>query len=405
MRGPEAILPRHVRACRHSSDHRERWFVWTWKRSARETKTRVQYSCNSWRCQGECRRHEAAVTFSRIREAVSAKDPETGELLWDPSGWCFVVATIDRDGYFSGRPWLDVNAAYRQLGAMSRKLLERIGREWGPETREEVRTIRKGKRAGQTVVRYVPTLGNRWFSVVEAHRSGWPHLNLVFWCPELAALLRREHADRLEDPEIADAVQLARDAWKSREAVPHAVRELARKATVAGGRVSDLLEASGWGRQSTAEAARDLDAVIGYGVKLCGLHDASIGELAKVTQCPMNAPERFRRLRAGKGFLPPRRKDESVTGCLMRRRRSAEGDWELQAINAPKDPAQHEAIAEARAAELALMAEEEQLLSRNRGKLPAMPPLRRARFGVLEGHRETSERRRAMQQRELAACG
>ena len=408
MRGPEAVFPRHVRACQHSKDFRERWAIWTWKRDGGGAHTRVPYSCNSWRCE-VCRRHEAAVTFARFKQAVQRVEAEQAcqatPGVAKESGWVFLVATLDREGYFSGKPWFDVNAAYAALGKMSRKLLERVGREWGPETREEIRTIRKGKRAGQTVVRYVPTLGNRWVSVVEAHRSGWPHVNLVFWCPELAALLRREHADRLEDPEIANAVALARDAWKSKETVPSAVRELARKATVAGGRIGQILEASGWGRQSTAEAARDIEAVIGYGVKLAGLHDASAGELAKVTQCPMNAPERFRRLRSGKGFLPPRQKDESVTGCMMRRRRSAEGDWELQAINAPKDESQAPQILRARAAELALIEEEERLLSRNKGRLPAMPPLRRARLGVLEGHRETSERRRALQQRELAAAG
>lgn len=325
-------------------------------------------------------------------------DPATGELEAEPRGWCFLVLTLDRDGYFSGKPWLDVNAAYAALGKMSRKALERIGREWGPETKLE--------RCGRSKqLRTVRKLGNRWFSVVEAHRSGWPHLNLVVWCPELAELLRREQAARLENEEIANALALARDAWKSREAVPSAVRELARQATLAGGRVLDVLEASGWGRQSTAEAARDIESVIGYGVKLAGLHDASVGELAKVTQCPMNAPERFRRLRSGKGFLPPRRKDETVTGCMMRRRRSAEGDWELQAINAPKDERQHPQIERARAAELQLIDEEERLLSRGKGRLPAMPPLRRAVLGKLEGHRETSERRQAMQAREMAAAG
>lgn len=396
MKGPQAVLPRHVRACQHSTDCRERWAIWTWKRDGGPTQTRVPYSCNSWRCE-TCRRHEAAVTFARIKQAVERRGAD-GELEADPTGWCFLVLTLDRDGYFSGRPWHDINAAYAALGKMSRKVLQRIGREWGPETRLE--------RSGRSKqLRTVRALGNRWFSVVEAHRSGWPHLNLVVWCPELAALLRREQADRLEDPELANAVALARDAWKRREAIPSAVRELARQATVADGRVLQVLEAAGWGRQSTAEAARDIEAVVGYGVKLAGLHDASVGELAKVTQCPMNAPERFRRLRSGKGFLPPRQKDETVTGCMMRRRRSREGDWELQAINAPKDERQHPQIERARAAELQLIDEEERLLSRGKGKLPAMPPLRRASGGVLEGHRETSQRRQAMQARELAACG
>jgi len=240
---------------------------------------------------------------------------------------------------------------------------------------------------------------------VEAHRSGWPHVNLLVWCPELAAQLRDEREDRLNDPEIADAVVLAFDAFKNREPIPAEVRERARRATVVGGALRELAEECGWGRQSTAEAARSSEAIAGYVVKLAGQHDASTGELAKITQAPMNAPERFRRLRSGKGFLPPRRSDPSVTGCLVRRRRAVAGDWEICAINAPKDPLQIEPIERAARAELQLIEEEENLLSRNRGRLPPLPPIRLAVAGKLESHQATSERRAALQQRELSACG
>ncbi|HEY6723631.1 MAG TPA: hypothetical protein VI197_06340 [Polyangiaceae bacterium] len=323
----------------------------------------------------------------------------------DPSGWCFLVLTLDRDGYRSGKPWSDVNAAYRALARMTRITLKRIGRQWGPDTRVETSTrkLKNGRTSVRT--RHVRYLGNRWYSVVEAHRSGWPHMNLVVWCPELAEMLRREHAARMEDPEVADAVALARDAWKTREPIPEGARERARRATVIGGPLAELLTDAGWGYQSTAETPRDLEAVLAYGVKLVGMHDAAIGEVAKVTQCPMNAPERFRRLRAGKGFLPPRQKNEAVTGCLVRRRRSREGDWEIQAINAPKDDAQVEPIMRARAAELQLIEEEEGILSRSRGRMPAMPPMRLAVAGKLESHKHTSERRAAIGRRMMAAAG
>ncbi len=385
---PPSVIPRHVAACQHSPGHQERWFVWTWSRTATSVQTRVPYSCNSWRC-AVCRRHEAAVTFARIKEAT---DP------LPPDGWCFLVLTLDRDGYYGGTPWADVTAAYRALGKMTRATLGKIGRQWGPETvlersgsSSELRTVRK--------------LGNRWVAVVEAHRSGWPHVNLLVWCPELAELLRNEHAERLEDPEIANAVALARDAWTRKEHVPQAVREMARQATTVAGAVRALLEECGWGRQSTAEAARSSEAIAGYVVKLAGQHDASAGELAKITQAPMAAPERFRRLRSGKGFLPPRHSDPNVTGCLMRRRRSAAGDWELCAINRPKDAAQEEPIERAARAEHALIDEEERILSRQRGKLPPMPPLRIAVAGKLQGHQDTSERRSALQSRQLSVCG
>lgn len=401
MTAPESfrpVLPRHVAACQHSPFKHERWFIWTWSRNgSSQVQTRIPYSCDSWRCE-VCRRHEAAVTFARIREAAEPLDP---------NGWCFLVATVDRNGYYSGAPWGDVNEAYRSLGKMTRALLARIGRNWGPET-----ALERSGRSGD--LRTVRKLGNRWVAVVEAHRSGWPHVNLLVWCPELAARLRADYSERLEDDDVANAVALARDAWRNKEPVPKAIRDVARRATVVGDELRDLFADSGWGIESTAEAARSSDAVAGYLMKLIGLHDASVGELAKITQAPLNAPERFRRLRSGKGFLPPRHFNPEVTGCLVRRVRSVtwvagrgtvkEGPWDIEPINPPKDLAQLEPIARARAAEFDLIAEENRILA-SRGRLPAMPPVRLAIAGKLEGHRETSERNAALDQRAAAVAG
>ncbi len=116
MRGHAAVLPRHVKACQHSPIKLERWAVWTWKKDGGPNQTRVPYSCSSWRCD-VCRRHEAAVTFARFKQAVQSVEEGS------PSGWCFLVLTLDRDGYFSGKPWTDVNDAYRSVGKMSRKAL------------------------------------------------------------------------------------------------------------------------------------------------------------------------------------------------------------------------------------------------------------------------------------------
>lgn len=385
---PDRVLPRHVAACQYSTVHHERWFVWTWSRANSTVQTRIPYSCNSWRCE-VCRRHEAAVTFARIREASEPLEA---------SGWCFLVMTLDRDGYYGGEPWPDVTAAYGALGKMTRAFLGRIGRNWGPDS-----VLESGGRSGE--LRTVRKLGNRWVGVVEAHRSGWPHMNLLVWCPELAAALRAEHAERLEDPRIADAVALARDAWRNKEPVPRATRDVARLATVLGPELAELARASGWGLQSTAEAANSSAAVAGYLMKLAGLHDASVGELAKITQAPLNAPERFRRLRSGKGFLPPRHTNPEVTGCLVRRRRSDQGDWEIQPINPPKDQTQAAAVGRARSAEYSLIEEEERILSRNRGRLPPLPPVRLAVAGKVEGHKETSERNAALRERGFAAAG
>jgi hypothetical protein len=380
---PAVVTPRHVGACQHSPLKGERWFVHTWKRDGGgDHQTRIPYSCNSWRCR-VCQRHEAAVTFARIREASEGLDPR---------GWCFLVATIDRDGYYSGEPWADTDAAYKALGKMSAALLGRIGRRWGHETR----LVGKKRR------RVVRRLGNRWVSVVEAHRSGWPHVNIAVWCPELAAELRADRLARLEDPELADAVELARDAWSRKEPIAPAIREKARRATLVGGELRDMFADSGWGVQSSAEAANDAAAVASYIVGLMKLHETSAGELSKITQAPTNAPGRFRRLRSGKGFLPPRRSNPAVTGCLVRRRRSHQGDWQILPVNPPKDPAESAAVDRAIRVELQIIDEEERILSRNRGQIPPMPPMRHAVRGELEPHVETSERRAALLSRGLS---
>ena len=79
----------------------------------------------------------------------------------------------------------------------------------------------------------------------------------------------------------------------------------------------------GWGLESTAERARSAASVASYVVKLAGEGGKVAGELAKLSQAPTMAPERFRRLRSGSGFLPARKgTQEGVTGTLIRRERS-----------------------------------------------------------------------------------
>jgi len=360
----DLILPKHVQACQHSANGQEKWFVWTWKRESPADQTRVPYSCSSWRCP-ICRRYEASVTFARIREATTPLEP---------TGFVYFVLTLDRNGYYSGKKWADVGEAYAAISTMTRKFLKRLRRRYSE-------------------------IGNRWVAVVEAHKSGWPHVNLMIYCPKLAQELRNNREDALKDPFVMDAVQACKDAWKDGAFVPKEIRERARQSLLMQGDLLSHATECGWGRQSSAEAARDCDSVAGYLVKLAGNHDKSISEVAKLTQLPTNAPQRFRRLRSGKGFLPPRKSNPEITGCMIRRRRSDQGDWEIMKVNAPVDERQIKPIERAIEAEFALIEEEEDLLSRCKNKLPAMPHLRFARLGVLEGHKETSEHLWAMKVR------
>ena len=94
----------------------------------------------------------------------------------------------------------------------------------------------------------------------------------------------------------------------------------------------------GWGTRSTAEAVRDREAMAGYLTKFAAYAHEHIGELAKITQAPTNAPQKFRRLRSGKGFLPKPRKNLEWTGALVRRYYDPEWGYVAQAFRGKKNP-------------------------------------------------------------------
>jgi hypothetical protein len=235
------------------------------------------------------------VTFARIQEAMTREG-------YKPDGWVFVVLTLDRDGFYSGKPWPNVQEAFKALSAMSRNFMARVRRL----------CERNGWRSP----------GSDWVATVETHRSGWPHVNFVMYAPELARELEDERQRNL-------------------------ARGCSRRASILlDGELRASALSTGWGPQSTAEQARSKDALAGYIVKLAGQLEATTGELAKLTQVPTNAEGKFRRLRSGKGFLPPRRKSENVTGTMLRRvldpQRSAFGAITLHEV---KDPERAKVIA------------------------------------------------------------
>lgn len=213
---------------------------------------------------------------------------------FDPRGSCLIVLTLDRFGTYSGeQPWRTAHDAYRALSRMTGEFLKRL-RKW-------------------MRIRGWTPLGNQWVATVEAHRSGWPHMNIVLWAPELADWISAEKNERL-----ADGMSERDSSLVSRD-------------------LADIVTSSGFGLVSTAERARSPDEALGYIVKVAGKFDESLGELAKMTQLPVNAPFRFRRIRSGKGFLPRRRKAEGVTGTLLRRF-VFEGFVAVEPLHRVKDP-------------------------------------------------------------------
>lgn len=260
------VLPKHVRNCNGGAGARG-WWIYTWNKLDPSKKQRAPYNCQSWRCP-HCARYEASVTFARIKEAFAPLSDD---------GAVFIVLTLDREGYYSrnGGRWRNTTEAFKELGKLSEKFLKRLRR--------------MHKRMG-----WAP-FGSKWVATVEAHRTGWPHLNIVLHSPELAEYLERDRAARERRGLSARDQVLVQDELR---------------ACVVG---------AGWGPRSTAERGRSKEALAGYITKLSGLAGSTAGEVAKITQAPTQAPERFRRLRSGKNFLPPRRVDPEVTGTLVRR--------------------------------------------------------------------------------------
>jgi hypothetical protein len=266
-RANDPNLPKHVHHC-HARGARD-WWIWTWKKGMASVKTRCPYKCNSWRCE-HCRTHEAHVAWTRMRDAF---------MTLDASGMVFLVLTLDRYGTYSGeQKWKNAQAAYRDLSNLSTLMMRGL-RKWM-------------KRQGWTV------LQNQWVSTIEMHKSGWPHANYVIYSPELAAWLEEE-----KQAKMRGGISESDTRYIS-------------------GELADIITDAGWGLMSTAERARSRDESLGYICKLAGKAEESLGEIAKMTQLPLAAPFRFRRIRSGVGFLPPRKKNELVTGTLVRRQYS-----------------------------------------------------------------------------------
>lgn len=285
--------------------------IYTWTIGAADKLMRRPYRCCSWRHEGACARREAAITFARIKEAM-------GRGGFSPDGWVFMVLTLDRDGYESGQAWPDVQTAFRSLSVMSRNFMARVRRL----------CERNGWRSP----------GSDWVATVEAHRSGWPHVNFVMYAPELAAELEleRRHVRKRE----AHRIRELRRRGARRFQIRKEMRAAERNSVLLYGELLAAAQSTGWGFQSTAEQARSPDALAGYVVKLAGEQGATAGEIAKLTQLPTNAEGKFRRLRSGKGFLPPRHRDETITGTMVRREldvaRSAYGAVPLHEVKDPE---------------------------------------------------------------------
>jgi hypothetical protein len=240
-----------VHAC-----ERESWSLLSWPKGAVDLETgelKVNaearpgvrpFLCGSWRCR-RCARIRGASDFVRAREAILKR-----------SWWVYVVLTFDPAGYRD--PWSAYNAA---------------GTCWDRHLRQSLR-----RRGGKL----------EYFQTVEAHRSGWPHVNLMLsgadlraWVEELGVVQRE-----ITTPQGRTRIALLPRRWRKR------LRSAAMRA--------------GFGKVCWAEVVSPerSESMAGYLLKLARELTGGVGG-KKGEQSPIGAPKGFRRIRASRGLLPP----------------------------------------------------------------------------------------------------
>lgn len=235
INGLKNHYPSHVSNCAHGKQ-RQRWFVHSWEGGA-DTIRQRPYVCNSWRCP-HCQPNEARILHGRAMEAFSRQE---GQKI------SFLVLTIPYSYSSTAEEALEM---YSSLSGMFERFRKRVNRELE-------------KRGMQPI-------GNRWISVVEAHQSGWPHMNVLIQGNDFASLLEEEERTQ-EKSKRGDFYLL------------HGL--IARHARDCGfGRVSGNVQG-------------DVRNALSYVIK-------TAKEWNKALQLPLMAEKRFRRVRSGKGFLP-----------------------------------------------------------------------------------------------------
>lgn len=321
----EGAQPLHpARATRFGWPVRE--FIWPGKADGTPTlgeRKAVAWKCGSRRHVGsECAELAGRILFTRIRDCLHRLPQD--ELL-------MMVLTLPR------REWTSSDDAYRALYSMWRLLMKMLTRRWGDwvpvidkKTGEQKWSKRRrvlgevllfgpdgepllqtrGRYAGQPRTEIVKDFVPLWkrarpktLTVVEKHRSGFPHLNVIMQCKQLALDLGPHAVKQVETP----------NGRVERRRVP---------TTVKGARtlreLKQLARRCKFGWALSASPVESVDAVAGYMVKTAkpsGLTDQEgadilsatpvVGELAKSSQVPVNAPLHFRAVRSTPGWLPP----------------------------------------------------------------------------------------------------
>ena len=180
----------------------------------------------------------------RCARGVAATDfsrIRDGLLSCDPDELVFLVLTLDKTAEEANG--LTAKTSYATVQRRWQTLIQRIRRTYG-----ETKVVR----------------------TTEQHRNGWPHLNVVLKSPGLAESLK--------------------DRFK-------------RGARAVTGELRDAVVSAGFGPVAWVDRPRDVTAIAGYVVKLAH-RETLVGEVVKLSQLPVMAPFRTRRLNSTPGFLP-----------------------------------------------------------------------------------------------------
>ena len=169
------------------------------------------------------------------------------------SAWLFCVLTV----YRTETPRKHYKNVWRRWQSLRQWLVRNYGEAYFDE--KKMRIARRGR------IEFV--------AVTEKHKDGFPHVNVVFHLPGLLRAYDNGY-----------------------EVLRHELNEAAVRC--------------GWGIRIWLDKVRSKTEIAGYFSKI-------LGELTKGYQIPLNAPPKFRRVRASQGLLPPKRKDVDLTGCLV----------------------------------------------------------------------------------------
>jgi hypothetical protein len=294
-----AALPKYVRCCWRNPDLEHPFWVWIWEKANPQKATRRPYLCNSWRCRWGCERHQAHTLYARIREAFEGVPAEETLLV------VLTMPSLDHEarGLALDEVYRGISHRHRWLNRMWKRRLQKLG---------------------------LPDFGNRWVATVEAHASGVPHLNVYMHSPELAKIAREQRAAALEagaSIQRKEDIRIQASPW---------LRCVTR---------------AGFGVLATWTVSSNVERMIGYMVKGAARFEETnlelrartsgervAGEVAKPSQLPLNAPKGLRRVRSGKGFLPPKHKDETITGTILRRKITPQGDEIVLPLVKSQDP-------------------------------------------------------------------